>query len=434
MRSARGENDTIFALATPRARAGVAVVRISGPEADRISELFGFKAPAPRRMQLRRLREPGGAILDEALVVMFPQGGSFTGEPMAELHLHGSLAVIGEVLEVLDGATGFRPAEPGEFTRRALEGGRIGLTEVEGLADLIDAETRAQRSQAMRLLGGALATEAEAWWSRLIEVAALVEAAIEFGEEGVEPDLARAMAVLADAASWCDALLAGAPAAERLRDGFEVAIVGQPNVGKSTLMNRIVGRAVSLVTDVPGTTRDVLEARIDLDGIPVTLLDLAGIRDTGDRIERLGVARAVERADAADLRVFLCTGDEPPGEVTRRDGDILVRGKADLLAGDAGVSGLTGAGVDALLSEIAARLRPRVAAASLLIRERHVRAVSEARGALQSAAIAMKRGDVGLEFAAADIRRGVRALESLIGRVDVEDLLDDIFSRFCLGK
>ncbi len=435
MHRVRAENDTIYALATPRARSGVAVVRVSGPAANRVCALFGCPAPAPRKMQLRRLRDSGGGVLDEALVVLFREGESFTGEAMAELHLHGSLAVIGEVLEVLGRAAGFRPAEPGEFTRRALEAGRIGLTEVEGLGDLIEAETRAQRKQAMRLLGGTLGAEAETWRGRLVEVAALVEAALEFGEDGVEPDWAPVKDTLAAAVSWCDGLLAGAPAAERLREGFEVAIVGQPNTGKSTLMNRIVGRAVSLVTEVPGTTRDVLEARVDLDGIPVTLLDLAGIRDTGDPVERLGVARAISRAEAADLRVFLDTGAGPPEDVACRPGDIFVHGKADLLEGDAsGVSGLTGEGVEELLAEISARLRPRVAAASLLARDRHVRAIDRARKALRSAAAAMEGGDDRLEFVAADIRFAVRALESLIGRVDVEDLLDDIFARFCLGK
>lgn len=435
MRGAGAEIDTIYALATPRARSGVAIVRISGPRAPEVCALFGCPPPAPRKLHLRRLRDSEGEILDEALVVLFREGESFTGEAMAELHLHGSLAVIGEALEVLGRAPGFRPAEPGEFTRRALEAGRIGLTEVEGLADLIEAETRAQRRQAMKLLGGALGAEAETRRERLVMASALVEAALEFGEDGVEFDLAPVQQALADSVAWCDALLAGASAAERLREGFEVAIVGQPNVGKSTLMNRIVGRAVSLVTEVPGTTRDVLEARIDLDGIPVTFLDLAGIRDTGDPVESLGVARAIERAEAADLRVFLVMASTPPEEVAAQEGDILVRGKADLLEGDhRAVSGLTGAGVDDLLVEIAERLRPRVAAASLLSRERHVRAVARARSALRSAARALEGGEDRMELVAADMRSGVGALESLIGRVDVEDLLDDIFARFCLGK
>ncbi|PKP83658.1 MAG: tRNA uridine-5-carboxymethylaminomethyl(34) synthesis GTPase MnmE [Alphaproteobacteria bacterium HGW-Alphaproteobacteria-2] len=435
MHGSRSENDTIYALATPRARSGVAIVRISGPRAGEVGALFGFPAPVPRKLQLRRLRESQGEILDEALVVLFREGESFTGEAMAELHLHGSLAVIGGVLEVLGRAAGFRAAEPGEFTRRALELGRIGLTEVEGLADLIDAETRAQRIQAMRLLGGALGVEAEAWRSRLVEAAALIEAALEFGEDGVEPDWAPVRDALEGVVAWCDGLLKGAPAAERLRQGFEVAIVGWPNAGKSTLMNRIVGRSVSLVTEVPGTTRDVLEARLDLDGIPVTLLDLAGIRDSEDPVERLGVAQAIARAEAADLRVFLAVESGLPEDVARQEGDIVVRGKADLLEREVrAVSGLTGTGVDDLVAEIAARLRPRVAGASLLTRERHVRAVDRARSALQSAAAAMDEGESRLEFAASDMRSGVIALEGLIGRVDVEDLLDDIFSRFCLGK
>lgn len=435
MQGPRPANDTIYALATPRGRSGVAIVRISGPGAGEVCSLFGCPAPAPRNLQLRRLRDSEGEVLDEALVVLFREGESFTGEAMAELHVHGSLAVICDVLQVLGRAAGFRPAEPGEFTRRALEVGRIGLTEVEGLADLIDAETRAQRKQAMKLLGGALGAEATSWRDRLVEVAALVEALLEFGEDGAEPDLALVQNTLAGMVDWCDGLLAGAPAAERLREGFEVAIVGQPNAGKSTLMNRIVGRAVSLVTEVPGTTRDVLEARVDLGGIPVTFLDLAGIRDTGDPVESLGVARAIERAEAADLRVFLEMESGVSEEVTRQKDDIFVRGKADLLKGKhRAVSGLTGEGVDDLLAEIAVRLGPRVAAASLLSRERHVRAIKRARSALQSAAIALECGEDRMEFVAAEVRLGVGALESLIGRVDVEDLLDDIFARFCLGK
>ena len=326
--------DTIFAQATPRGRAGLAVVRISGPAAFAAIEALTNR-PAPRRTAaLRRLREPAsGAVLDESLVLGFAAPASFTGEDVAELHLHGSPAVCRRVLSVLGAMAGLRQAEPGEFTRRALTNGRLDLAQVEGLASLIDAETEAQHRQAMQLMLGALSRQAAGWRRDLVRALAFIEASIDFADEDLPADLVgEVRANLGRLDADMGRALDGSRVAERLRDGFEVALVGAPNVGKSTLLNALAGRDAALTSEIAGTTRDVIEVRMDLDGLPVTLLDLAGIREADDTVESLGVARARQRAERADLRVFLVedpASAEAPG-VTRCPGDLTVLAKADL--------------------------------------------------------------------------------------------------------
>lgn len=425
--------DTIFALASARGRAGVSVVRISGPESWETLRGLGASVPEPRRAALRRLRHRG-EVLDEALVLAFAAGASFTGEESAELHLHGSVAVVSVVLRAL-GDLGLRPAEPGEFTRRALENGRLDLTQVEGLADLIDAETEAQRRQAFRVMQGAIGKRAEAWRRDLIRAAALIEATIDFADEDVPVDVTPEVAALVDGvgASLADEL-AGYGAAERIRDGFEVAIVGRPNVGKSTLLNAFAGREAAITSARAGTTRDVIEVRMEIAGLPVTLLDTAGMREAEDEIEAIGVARARERAEAADLRVFLVDEDEGPVIAPRGD-DLIVRARADVSGRGDGlaVSGLTGEGLSALTAEIGRRLSERATGGALILRERHRIAVARARAALAAAADGLAVGGPS-ELVAEDLRSAVRSLESLVGRVDVEHLLDDIFASFCIGK
>lgn len=429
--------DTICALASARGKAGVAVLRLSGPLAQQaVADLCGGVAlPPPRRAGLRRLLWDG-EVLDEALVLIFEPGHSFTGEAVAELHLHGATATVRAVLRALCARDGIRLAEPGEFTRRALENGRLDLAQVEGLADLIEAETEAQRRQALRVLSGAVGAQAEGWRVQLIRAAALIEATIDFADEEVPTDVSPEVLTLIDAVLVdLRAAAAGAGVSERIRDGFEVAIVGLPNAGKSTLLNALAGREAALTSEHAGTTRDVIEVRMDLGGLPVTLLDTAGLRETADEVEGMGVSRAILRAQQSDLRVFLRAegalplGLQPAGE------DLVVEGKADLAEGDGlRVSGKTGAGISELVARITEVLEKRVSGAAVITRERHRLAVERAIGAMESARSEVLSGADRAELAADDLRRAIRALDSLVGRVDVEDLLDEIFSSFCIGK
>ena len=425
--------DTIFALASARGKAGVAVVRLSGPLAhDAVAGLIGA-LPPQRRAVLRRLIW-NGDLLDAALVLVFAEGASFTGEAAAELQLHGGQAVVASVLRALGDMPGLRLAEAGEFTRRALENGRLDLAQVEGLADLIDAETEAQRRQAQRVLSGAIGRRAEAWRQALIRACALLEATIDFADEDVPVDVTPEVLRLIDGLIGdFDREIAGALVAERVRDGFEVAIVGAPNVGKSTLLNALAGREAAITSAVAGTTRDVIEVRMDLGGLAVTLLDTAGLRDTDDAVEQIGILRARARAAAADLRVFL--GDEGAADlgVAVAVDDLLVRAKDDLGA-FGGVSGRTGAGLDQLIGRITAILAARTAGAGVLTRERHRRAMISARGAMESARAEIQRPQPRAELASADLWVAMRALDMLVGRLDVEALLDEIFASFCIGK
>ncbi len=428
--------DTIFALASGRGKAGVAVVRLSGPGAHAAVARLAGALPEPRRAALRRLSSADGSHLDEALILLFPDAASFTGEPVGELHLHGSPAVVAAILRELGAMPGLRLAEPGEFTRRALENDRLDLAQVEGLADLIEAETEAQRRQALRVLSGDLGRRAEVWRSSLIRAAALLEATIDFADEEVPADVSPEVTALLDA-TLADLRreAQGASVAERIRDGFEVAIVGRPNAGKSTLLNALAGREAAITSEVAGTTRDVIEVRMDLRGLPVTILDTAGLRDTDDAVESIGVARALDRARAADLRVFLLDDEGEALPLAPLPGDITALGKADLRTGPGfSVSGKTGAGITELVDRIATTLATRAEGAGLAIRERHRTAILRAIGALESARAEVQHGRDRTELAAEDLRTAVRALDSLVGRVDVEDILGEIFASFCLGK
>lgn len=427
--------DTIFAQASALGRAGVAVVRVSGPAAHDLCRDLCGDVPAPRQSALRILRDRDGMHLDQALVLAFAQGASFTGEKVVEFHLHGSLAVTAAVLRTLSDYPGCRAAEAGEFTRRALENGCLDLAQVEGLADLIDSETEAQRRQALRVLSGDLGRQAESWRRELIRAAALLEATIDFADEDVPVDVTPEVeALLLSVQQALQRESEGVKTAERIRSGFEVAIIGAPNVGKSTLLNALAGRDAAITSEYAGTTRDVIEVRMDLHGVPVTLLDTAGLRETDDVVEGIGIERARERASAADLRVFLVTDDETPVFALDKD-DIVLRAKADLLADKRGaVSGISGEGIDSLVSTISGKLAERVALGGLATRERHRTAIIRAVASIETAFDHLVQGPDMYDLAAEDIRSATRALESLVGRVDVEDLLDEIFSHFCVGK
>ncbi|SHJ86193.1 tRNA modification GTPase trmE [Shimia gijangensis] len=427
--------DTIFALATAPGKAGVAVVRVSGSLAGHAgSALFG-KLPHPRMASLRILKDAAGRRLDQALVLFFPEKNSFTGEEVLELHLHGSVAVVNAVLRELSEMDGLRLAEPGEFTRRALENGCLDLAQVEGLADLIEAETEAQRRQALRVLSGDLGDLAGGWRSNLIRAAALLEATIDFADEEVPVDVSpEVLGLLGNVRSELATEISGVEAAERIRTGFEVAILGAPNVGKSTLLNMLAGREAAITSEYAGTTRDVIEVRMDLNGLPVTLLDTAGLRETTDHVEGIGIERARERAKAADLRVFLIEQNQHP-DFQPLPGDIVRTAKADVLsdATDA-VSGVSGQGVSDLVKEITTTLSDRAARSGIATRERHRTAMGRANDNLSAASAVLDLGPDHYEIAAEELRSAIRALDSIVGRVDVENLLDEIFSSFCIGK
>lgn len=427
--------DTIFALASARGKAGVSVFRISGPGAFSAARALTGREVPERRPVLRRITGADGGHIDSGLVLGFGAGRSFTGEDVVELQLHGSPAVTGAVLEALGGIAGLRLAEPGEFTRRALENGRLDLTQVEGLADLIEAETEMQRRMALRVAEGALRQKTEGWRAALVRAAALLAATIDFADEEVPDDVTGEVLALIDGlAAELRAEIEGSRAAERVREGFEVAIVGRPNTGKSTLLNTLAGREAAITSEVAGTTRDVIEVRMDLDGLPVTLLDTAGLRETEDRIERIGVDRARARAERADLRVFLVGEGEAPAMAPAAE-DLVVIAKGDLYRGAAmSVSGKTGAGLAALTRAITDRLSRRIAVSATATRARQRRSISDALACIEAARAEAARGESRVEYASEEMHRAIRALDVLVGRVDVEQILDEIFASFCLGK
>ena len=429
--------DTIFALSSGRLPAGVAVVRISGPEASAAALALSGTLPPPRVARYCVLHHPTtGDELDRGLVLFFPGPASATGEDVVELHLHGGRAVVAAVLRALGMLPGLRPAEAGAFTRRAHQNGKLDLAEVEGLADLIAAETEAQRRQALALVSGALSGRVASWRGKLVSALALLEAGIDFSDEAdVAEDVARpALEIIRTMEHEIAAALADAARGERVRDGLVVAIAGPPNAGKSTLLNRLAGREAAIVSPIPGTTRDVLEVHLELAGQAVTLLDTAGLRETADAVEAEGVRRALARAEAADAVLWLSeTGEEPPAAFASA---IRVRTKTDrggpVPEGFIGLSSATDYGLDEVVGAIAAR------AEALCGREPALVTRERQRLALEQAAqhLARATGDFGghEELRAEDVRLAVRALDETIGRVDVEHVLDALFSTFCIGK
>jgi tRNA modification GTPase len=453
---------TIFALSSGRPPAAIAVVRVSGPKArDAVLALAG-RVPEPRRAALVRLRRcpesPGrpSEPIDDALVLWFPGPRSETGEDTAEFHLHGGLAVVAAALSALGAMGGLRPAEPGEFTRRSFENGKLDLTGVEGLADLIGAETEAQRRQAYRQLNGLLGDRAEQWRQRLIEALAFVEAAIDFPDEGIEADavIRPAMAAAKELEREIRGLLADSNRGERLREGLTVAIAGPVNVGKSSILNRLVRRPAAIVSPHAGTTRDIIEVHLDLGGFPVTVLDTAGIRDTADPVEEEGVRRARDRAAEADLVLWVMDGSNPlpvplPADLVKLGVPVWgVINKIDLFpdvfapgsmeGGRAAyrISAQTGAGFDGLvrgLSEFAGRFFSKGAESVVITRQRHRMALTDCAEAL-SRAVAEGSGIGREDIVAEELRLAARALGRLVGKVDVENVLDVIFRDFCIGK
>jgi tRNA modification GTPase len=419
--------DTIFALSSGSPPAAIAVVRISGPNADAALQALAGTLPKTRRATLAALRS-GGELLDKALVIRFAGPHSATGEDVVELHLHGGRAVVAAVRAALGRMPGLRAAEAGEFTRRAFDNGRIDLTEAEGLADLLEAETESQRRAALALAGGALARQSAAWKRRLLELAAEVEAALDFSDEDdvtpIAADFSKRLAVLRrELMAWLER-----PPSERLRDGVRVVILGPPNVGKSTLINALAQRDAAITSPLAGTTRDLIEVPVAIGGMPFLLVDTAGLREAEGEIEAMGIARAQESAAAADLLLWLGPAGEAPA------GAIVIRPKSDLGGrrgeADLAVSSLTGEGLDSL----ARLLRDRASAllpvdGEVALNARHRSALQAAAGALGEA---QATGD--LLLTAETLRHARGALDQVMGHAGVEDMLDALFGRFCIGK
>ncbi|WP_172327751.1 tRNA uridine-5-carboxymethylaminomethyl(34) synthesis GTPase MnmE [Mangrovicoccus sp. HB161399] len=427
--------DTIYALASGQGKAGVAVLRLSGPDAHQACLALAGRLPPLRQMSLATLRDRNREVLDQALVAIFPDKQSFTGEPVTELHLHGSPAVVSAVMREIGEQGLARLALPGEFTRRALENGRLDLTEVEGLADLIQAETEAQRKQALKVMSGSLGRKVADWRENLVHAMALIAASIDFADEELPEEIVlEARKLLLDILSGLKSEIDGISAAERIRDGFLVAILGRPNAGKSTLLNALAGREAAITSDIAGTTRDVIEVRMDIAGLPVTILDTAGLREGGDEIERIGIERALFRAGDADLRIFLVDDRGMPPGFEPRDGDLVLRAKSDDPGQKDGISGKTGQGIPELLECVAERLVSAASQAGSASNDRHRMAMSGAKSALESALVELQHGEDRTEFLSEHLRQAARHLDELIGKVDVEDMLDDIFRNFCLGK
>jgi tRNA modification GTPase len=451
------KRSTIFALSSGRPPAAIAVVRISGPQGGVALKALTGRLPEPRKAALLRVREPGsGEVIDEALALWFPAPQSETGEDVAELQLHGGQAVVAGVLDALGKIEGCRLAEAGEFTRRAFENGRLDLTEVEGLADLIAAETPAQRRQAFRQLKGLIGDRAEDWRQRLIEALALVEARIDFSEEADVPEdlIGPALGAARQLRDEMAAALADGGRGERLREGLVLAIAGPPNAGKSTLLNRLARREAAIVSPHPGTTRDVIEVHLDLGGYPVTLLDTAGIRESDDPVEQEGVRRARARVAAADLVLWvtdLSVAGIAASSNKLSDAEVWrVENKVDLAMGEATgknesqskgsvnhsftISATKGTGVDALIAALTRYAKQYFAQteATVVTRARHRQALEETVAALNRA---LDQGQSeSEELIAEELRSAATTLGRLTGRVDVEDILDVIFHDFCIGK
>ncbi|RED51356.1 tRNA uridine-5-carboxymethylaminomethyl(34) synthesis GTPase MnmE [Aestuariispira insulae] len=440
---------TIYALASGKGRAGVAVIRISGPDTDMVlNALLGGTLPSPRKAVRAWLRDPDNdELIDDGLVLRFCAPASYTGEDVAEIHIHGGRAIQQRLFQVLDRQPGLRMAEPGEFTKRAFGNGKMDLTEAEGVIDLIDAETEAQRQQALRQVKGELGDLYHQWAERITRILAYYEAEIDFADEDLPDDIGQeTKPQISELIALIDNHLNDNRRGERLRDGVHIALIGPPNAGKSSLLNLLAQREAAIVSDIAGTTRDVLEVHLDLGGFPVVVSDTAGLRDTDDVIEKEGVRRAVEAAERSDICVLVVDLSDPTnaerGDIARymEVADLVVFNKTDRTDGISGplapknnvkISVKDGSGVSEMLANIGSLVESRfgLTEAPVITRERHRSALVEARENLARALTAPE-----VSLAAEDLRMALRAVGRITGRVGVEELLDVIFRDFCIGK
>jgi len=439
--------DTIFALSSGAGRSAVAVIRISGPATAALLERLAGGLPSSRSFALRSIREPSsGDLLDRAVVVWLPAPHSVTGEDCGELHLHGSPAVVSTVSMLLAGFPGVRPAEAGEFTRRAFLNGKMDLVEVEGLADLLDARTEVQRRQALRQMSGIASSVFDGWRQRLLHIRASIEAVVDFADEpgiaeeaapGIDAEIRSLMVAISDA-------VAGSASAEIVRDGVRVVLAGLPNTGKSSLLNTLARRDAAIVSEVPGTTRDVIEVSLEMSGIPVILTDTAGLRgNVADTIEQEGIRRTRKQISAADVVVWVWSADVPGSEVAEGFSlDLVVQNKCDLGSGlprndlpasQLRISTRTGVGIVGFIEHLSGLLRDRYGnvESSLLV---SVRQVAIARNSIRLLNNALECPATHLELKAEEIRAAADEIGRLTGKIDVEEWLGAIFSRFCIGK
>jgi len=445
---------TIFALSSGRPPSAIAVVRVSGPQAGVVLSKLAGKMPKPRSAARTQLHDLGGQPIDEAIVLWFPFPASATGEDVAEFHVHGGRATLAALFAALSAFENVRPAEPGEFTRRGFENGKLDLTEAEALDDLIHADTDRQRRQALRQLKGLLGERARDWRGRIIEASALIEAGIDFSDEGDVPAelITPAVTKISSLLKEIQQVLAGQGRGERLREGLVVAVSGPPNVGKSTLINLFARREVAIVSPHAGTTRDIIEVQLDLEGYPVTVIDTAGIRETEDPVEQEGVRRARARASEADLVLWMIDARQVR-QVAEKSGSVteapvwLVRNKIDLVgsavtdrATRPAVGGVTfdisasrGDGIADLMAALVAFANDYFGPGegALIGRERQRKLLDQTAVSLERSISVLQRGE---EFAAEELRVAANSLGRLLGRVDVEDILDVIFRDFCIGK
>jgi tRNA modification GTPase len=434
--------DSIVALSSGRLPAGIAVIRVSGPTTRFVVETIAGSMVKDRVAALRKLRAADGSLIDHGLVLFFPGPNSFTGEDVAEFHVHGGRAVAGKMLETIAGFDGVRHAEPGEFTRRAFLNGKLDLVETEALADLVNAETEAQRRFAVQNAEGAQSALYQGWRRRLIHARAMIEAEIDFSDEEDVPGSV-SDTVWLDVRAMVDEIgrhIEGFHAAEIIRDGFEVVILGAPNAGKSSLFNALARREAAIVTDEPGTTRDLLEVVLDLGGVRVRVTDTAGLREAPGKVEAIGIEKARAKAHVADLMLLLedLTNPTVIGDMPADIPALRIGTKADLSKGEPGaydmvISTVSGAGLAELLAEIGRRAVAAIGDAGDILpsRLRHVELLNETRRFLISALSGTGRGQ---ELRAEELRLAADRLGRIVGAVDVEDLLDVIFSQFCIGK
>lgn len=428
--------ETIFSLSSAQGKAGIAVIRISGPKSFWVASKFSSPITECRKTSLKKLYWDG-ELLDEALVIGFEHQKSFTGEQVVEFHVHGSVAVIKSILSALSSIQDLRPALPGEFTRRALENNCLDLTQVEGLSNLIQAETKIQQKQALKGYSGNLTQKISLWRDTVLSILASIEAVIDFVDEDITLD------VIIEVKPKVKELIAelehetiGAKRSERIHLGFDVALVGRPNVGKSTLLNYLAKRDLAITSEISGTTRDIIELKFDLDGFSINFLDMAGIGQTRDKIEAIGIEKAKVRALEADLRVFIIDDVSELGafEIERKANDIVVFAKGDITIRAPSISGVTGMGIDELLVEVKKSLSLEGENLSLLSNSRQYSSVKKVKESLDDVFFALNKGDFMLELISEDLRISLKNLDFLLGRLDVEEVLGEIFSTFCVGK
>ena len=447
---AMNNSQTIYALSSGALPSAIAVVRISGPQASDAMRLLGVNNLEPRKLVLKKLKPAGKNIIDIGLACFFPNNESITGEDLVELHLHGSVAVIDELFMFLSNIKGFRAAEPGEFTKRALINGKMDLTEVEGLADLISSETKQQKRQSIKLLKGDLSKKYIGWRQKLIEVRAEIEALLDFSDEGdvsQKEDNFNFLKNISNLISNIEKDLLAGMAGERLRKGIKIALIGRPNVGKSSLINILLNEDRAIVSSIAGTTRDVIEARLDLDGVPVTVYDTAGMRDTKNQIEREGVYRSVNTAKNADIILIISTLDANRTQSIDTSDYlaskiIKVYNKADLVKNKDHykdesfiISCKTKQGIDLLIEGLSSEVKILTSVSDMAVAPNRIRHMNHLRATKESLEEALKEAKKGkLEIAADFTRAASISLGRIVGLVDIEDVLDEIFLGFCIGK